>query len=91
MVMMKTVKSPGNIVDFVDEGLIPDGVEGLGLGAGAVQLVLVDVDRHVWVDRLVVYTHTQVNTYNTNTHFRKHATPISHTEYTHNHHCRRVN
>lgn len=34
--------------------------------------------------------HTHVNTYNTNTHFRKHATPISHIEYTQNHHWWRV-
>lgn len=54
MVMML----PGDIVDFVDKGLIPDWVEGLGLGARAVQLMLVGVDRHVRVDRLVVCTHT---------------------------------
>lgn len=46
---------PGNVLHFVDEGLVPDGVEGLGLGGGAVQVVLVRVDRHVRVYRLVVY------------------------------------
>lgn len=35
--------------------------------------------------------HTQVNTYNTNTHFRKHATPISRTEYIQKHHCWQAN
>lgn len=49
---------PGDIVNFMDEGLIPDRVEGLGLSAGAVQLILVGVDRNVRVDRLVVCTHT---------------------------------
>lgn len=88
---MKSLMLPGDIVDFVDESLIPDGVEGLGLSAGAVQLILVSVDRHVRVDRLVVCTHTHVNTYNTNTHFHKHATPISHTQYTQNRHNYHVN
>lgn len=54
MIMMKSVMLPGDIVDFVDEGLIPDRVKSLGLGAGAVQVMLVSVDRHVRVDRLVV-------------------------------------
>lgn len=54
MMMMKSAMLPGDIVDFVNEGLIPDGIESLGLGAGAVQLMLVSVDRHVRVDRLVI-------------------------------------
>lgn len=49
---------PGDVLHFVDEGLVPHGVEGLGLGGGAVQVVLVRVDRHVRVYRLVVYNPT---------------------------------
>lgn len=50
---------PGDIVHFVYEALVPDGVEGLGLSGGAVEVVLVGVDRHVRVDGLVVYNHKE--------------------------------
>lgn len=41
-------------MDLMNEGLVPHRVEGLGLGGGAVQVVLVRVDRHVRVYRLIV-------------------------------------
>lgn len=49
---------PGDIVHVVNEGLVPDRVEGLGLGGRAVQVLLVGVDRHVRVYRLVVCNRT---------------------------------
>lgn len=42
------------VVHVVHEVLVPYGVEGLRLGRRPVEVVLVDVYRHVRVDRLVV-------------------------------------
>lgn len=56
-------QQPGDIMHFVYEGLVPHGVEGLGLGGGAVQVVLVGVDGDVRVYRLVVCNTTSIYIY----------------------------